>query len=336
VVGRKRVLTLALALELGAAVLFLADPPLPVLLVARLVTGLGVGLLTPAVTAHLHDLDEAHRGGPSRQRFEIVSTAANIGGLGLGPLVAGILAQYDAAAALRLPYFVFGGLLLLELVAVALAPETVNRKPLRSAYQPLRINAGAGMPAGCLAAALAGFASFAVFALFTSLAPAFVSGTLHRPSHALAGLVVFAVFGGGAVAQPLTSMVSAPTRWSMGLLAQAAGVVVLAIGMHAADFAMFLIGGIAAGIGAAVLVKSAIGAVAGMAPPDKRGGALAGLYVVSFLGMAVPAVGLGLATRYTTGTDAVTYFATALIALLAAVGALAHVRHGQGDSGEPA
>jgi MFS family permease len=110
-VGRKKILTVALALELVAAALFVTEPPLSVLLVARLVTGLGVGLgvglLTPTATAHLHDLHEAHRRGASGQRFEIVSTAANIGGLGVGPLVAGILAQY-LPAPLRLPYLVFG------------------------------------------------------------------------------------------------------------------------------------------------------------------------------------------------------------------------------------
>jgi MFS family permease len=321
-VGRKKVLTVALALELVAAALFLAEPPLSVLLVARLVTGLGVGLLTPTATAYLHDLHEAHRRGASGQRFEIVSTAANIGGLGVGPLVAGILAQY-LAAPLRLPYLVFGGLLLLGLVAVALTPETVETKSVKPPYRPLRVSAGDGNRAGYLAAIVAGFASFAVFALFTSLAPEFVSGTLHHPSHALAGLVVFAVFGAAAAAQPLTGVVSARARTSIGLLAQAAGVAVLAIGMHMANLAAFLLGGIAAGIGAAVLFKSAIGAVAGMAQPAKRGEALAGLYLVSFLGMAVPAVGLGLATRSTTAITAMTYFTGVLLALLAAVGVLA-------------
>jgi hypothetical protein len=236
----------------------------------------------------------------------------------VGPLVAGVLAQY-LAAPLRLPYLVFAGLLLLGLGAVAFAPETVESKP---AYKPLHISAGDGDRAGYLTSAAAGFASFAVFGLFTSLAPAFVSGALHHPSHALAGLVVFAVFAAAAVAQPLTSVVTARARSSIGLLAQAAGVVVLVTAMHITSLATFLLGGIAAGIGAAVLFKSAVSAVAGMAQPAMRGEAMAGLYIVSFLGMAVPAVGLGLATRYTTAIAATTVFTGVLIVLLAVVGVL--------------
>jgi MFS family permease len=320
VVGRRKVLLAALALELAAAVLFLAEPPLPVLLVARLVTGLGVGMLTATATAHLQELHRTARPGASPQRFEIVSTAANIGGLGLGPLIAGVLAQY-LDAPLRLPYLVFGVLLLASLGAVALAPETLQRRTAMGTYRPLRVRVE-GDTAGYVGAAAAGFAAFAVFALFTSLAPGFVGGTLHHSSRALAGLIVFTVFGAAAAAQTLTSRLAALAQRSSGLLGQAAGVVVLAVGMHTASLALFLLGGIVANMGAGVLFKSAIGAVAAMARPATRGEALAGLFLISFAGMAVPAVGIGVATHHISATAAVTWFTGGLLALLATVGVL--------------
>jgi hypothetical protein len=320
-VGRRKVLLAALGLELAAAVLFLAEPPLAVLLVARLITGLGVGMLTPTATAHLQELHQASHPGASAQRFEIVSTAANIGGLGVGPLIAGVLAQY-VTAPLRLPYLVFAVLLLMSLAAVALAPETVGQRSSMRAYRPLRITVGEGDTASYVGAAAAGVASFAVFGLFTSLAPAFVGGTLHDSSRALAGVIVFTVFAAAAAAQTLTSPLTALARRSIGLLAQAAGVTVLAVGMHTANLALFLIGGIVANMGAGVLFKSAVGAVAAMAAPATRGEALASLFLISFVGMAVPALGIGVAERYISATTAVTWFTGVLLALLAAVAAL--------------
>ena len=56
----------------------------------------------------------------------MVSTAANIGGLGLGPLVAGGLAQF-VTGPLRTPYLVFVVLIGLSIVAVIATPETVHR-----------------------------------------------------------------------------------------------------------------------------------------------------------------------------------------------------------------
>jgi predicted MFS family arabinose efflux permease len=320
VIGRSKVLLAALALELVAAVLFLAEPPLPLLLLARLVSGLGIGMLAPTATAYLQELHRASRPGASPQRFEIVSTAANIGGLGLGPLVAGVLAQY-LEAPLRLPYLVFGVLLLAGVGAVALAPETVQGRAALAAFRPLRVRVE-GDTAGYAGAAAAGFAAFAVFALFTSLAPGFVGGTLHHSSRALEGVIVFAVFSAAAVAQTLTGRLGALVLRRIGLLGQAAGVVVLAVGMHQASLSLFLVGGILANVGAGVLFKSAVGAVAAMASPATRGEALAGLFLVSYAGLAVPAVGLGVATHYLSDTAAVTWFTGVLLVLLATVGVL--------------
>jgi len=319
-VGRKRVMTSALALELLAAALFLAAPSLPVLIVARLVTGLGVGMLTATATAHLQELHNAHRPGASMRRFEIVSTAANIGGLGLGPLAAGVLAQY-LGAPLRLPYAVFGVLLLTGVVAIALTPETVRKPAVRPAYRPQRVGAGLG-ERGYLGTAAAGFASMAVFGLFTSLAPGFVGGTLHHPSHALAGLIVFTVFGAAAAAQVLTGRLGDRTRWTVGLLAQAVGMVVLAVALHIASLPVFVLAAITAGVGAGMLFKSAVGHVAGTAAVARRGEALAGLFLASYLGLALLPVGLGVASRSMTVTTATTWFTGVVLALLAAVAVL--------------
>jgi MFS family permease len=325
--GRKKVMTAALALELLAAALFLATPSLPVLIVARLVTGLGVGMLTATATAYLHELHSAHRPAASTRRFEIVSTVANIGGLGVGPIAAGVLAQY-LGAPLRLPYVVFVVLLLTGVAAIALTPETVRKPAVRPTYRPQRVGATRGGP-GYLAAAAAGFTSMAVFGLFTSVVPGFVGGTLHHPSRALAGLVVFAVFGAAAAAQTGTGRLRALTRWYIGLLAQAVGMAVLAVGMHLASLPVFLLAGIVAGAGAGVLFKSAVGHVAGTAAPARRGEALAGLFLASYLGLALLPVGLGVASRSMSVTTATTWFTAVVLALLAAVAAatVSGVRH---------
>ncbi len=92
--------------------------------------------------------------------------------------------------------------------------------------------------------------------------------------------------------------------------------------MYAANLPVFLLGGIMAGIGAGVLFKVAVGAVAAMARPEKRSGALAGLFLISYIGLALPAVVLGIATQYTAPTTAMTGFAVMLLGLLGAVAML--------------
>ncbi|WP_328715201.1 MFS transporter [Nocardia salmonicida] len=321
-VGRKRILIPALALEVVAAALFLVWSSLPGLLVARLITGLGVGMITATATAFLHELHAVGRPDSGRGRFEIVSTAANIGGLGVGTLVAGLLAEY-VRGPLRTPYLIFVLLLLLAIAAVAASPETVLRPSQSPAWSPQVISVNLGDRAGYLAAAVAAFAAFSIFGLFTSLAPGFVAGTLHHASRALAGLIVFAVFGAAAVAQMATNRLGTPARRAIGLATKATGLIVLAVGMQNTNLIVFLIGGVIAGGGAGILFKSAIGAVAAMAQPAQRGGALAGLFLVAYLGLIVPAIGLGIATKLLTAPVAMWWFTVAILAVMGACGALA-------------
>ena len=87
--GRRRVLMPALALEILAGVVFVVWPSLPGLLLARVVSGVGIGAVTATATAWLPEL-----GGNENQHPQVVAASANLGGLGLGGLISGMLAQW--------------------------------------------------------------------------------------------------------------------------------------------------------------------------------------------------------------------------------------------------
>ncbi|MCU1676456.1 MAG: csbC [Frankiales bacterium] len=331
-VGRKTILIPALVLSLVSAAIFLVWPALPGLLVARLVNGVAVGMFTATATAHLHELHSTAKPATGPKRFEIVSTAVNLGGIGTGPLIAGALAQF-VTAPLRTPYLVFAVLLALSIVAVAVTPETVGERAVRPAYRPQRINADLGDRAGYFAAVGAGFAAFAIFGVFTSLAPGFVGGTLHHPGRLLAGAVAFMVFGIAAVAQATTANLSTSLRSGLGIVGEAVGLVVLAIGLQQGNLATFLVGGAVAGAGAGLLFKAAVGAVVAMAAPEVRGEALAGLFLSSYFGLVLSAIGLGVATLYTSTATAMMTFVAVLLLLLAAVAVLGRRREPTAEPG---
>jgi MFS family permease len=317
-IGRKRVLLTALGLETIAAAIFLVWPDLPALIVARLISGIGIGMITATATAYLQELHTASRPDAGQSRFEIVSTVFNTGALGVGPLIAGAIAQF-VAAPLRIPYVVYLVLLVLAIAAVAVSPETVERTGERYRYRPQRVSLVQGDLTGYLAATGGAFTAFAFFGLATSLAPEFVGGTLHHPSRLLAGAVVFAIFGAAAVAQVWTARMRPGRRFALGVISEAVGLATLAVGMEATSLGVFLVGGAVAGVGAGVLFKSALGQIASLAPAAKRGEALAGLFLVSYTGLIVPVLGVGVATQYVSPTTAMLAFTVVLLAMLAAV-----------------
>ena len=329
--GRRRMLAVAIAVNVVSGVLFLTWPTVPGLLVARFVSGVSIGLLTATATAHLTELHRAGRregsvasrssgrsGGESGGRANAVSTAANLGGIGLGPLLAGLLAQY-APDPLHLSYYVVEGLMLVGLLGLALVPETVTRPDPRPAYRPQRVSVPAASRQAFWAAGATAAVMFSVFGLFTSLAPSFLAGTLHERSHALAGVTAFAVFGAAAVSQILLARVSLRRLLGLGIALLVAGLAAVTVAVWLPSLALLLAGGIVAGAGAGATFKGAVATVIGIAPEQARGEALAGLFLAAYLGLAVPVIGLGIATQYLSAPDALLIFVAALLAALAAV-----------------
>jgi MFS family permease len=90
--GRRPVLVAALLLACASTVLFVFAQNVA-MLAGRFLSGLGAGLLTGTATAGLSEPEPTG----SQQRAARVATAANMGGLGLGPLVAGLFAQLAPA-----------------------------------------------------------------------------------------------------------------------------------------------------------------------------------------------------------------------------------------------
>ena len=316
--GRRRMAVIAVSVNVASGVIFLLWPTVAGLLVARVVSGISVGMLTATATAFLSELDAAGRGGMSRRRAEIIATAANLGGIGFGPLVSGFLAQY-AGAPLVVPYLVFEALMLGGVLALAFVPETVVRPQTRSRYRPQRVSVPAEHRPAFYAASAAAAAEFALFGLFTSLSPGFIAGTLHDTSHALAGAATFAVFGAGALAQIVVSRAPLRRQLASGLLALVLGLALITAAFWLASLALLLIGGIVAGGVAGAAFKGSVSTVLGMARPEARGEALAGLFLAAYVGLAVPVLALGLATQLLSARVAVLGFAVLLVGVVALV-----------------
>jgi MFS family permease len=313
--GRRRMLAAAIAVNLVSGVLFLTWLSVPGLLVARFVSGISIGLLTATATAHLTELHRAGRAGGSA---DAVATAANLGGIGLGPLLAGLLAQY-APDPLHLPYWVAEGLLVVGLLILALVPETVTRPEPRPAYRPQRVSVPAASRPAFFAAGAAGGVVFAVFGLFNSLAPSFLAGPLHQHSHALAGIAAFIVFGAAAVSQIVLARAPQGRLLRLGIVLLVAGIVAVTVAIWVTSLPLLLIGGVLAGAGGGATFKGAVSTVIAIAPPQARGESLAGFFLAAYLGLAAPVVGLGVATQYLSAEVALLIFAAVLLAALAAV-----------------
>jgi MFS family permease len=305
--GRRRVLAVAILLNVVAGVTFRLWPQLPGLLVARMISGVGIGGAAATATAWLVELHA------DRRHAEAVASAANLGGLGAGALISGVLAQW-VRAPLSVPFEVFVAALAIALGLVLSAPETRPPSRPRPTYRRQRVSVPPAARGRFFAAAAAAAITFALFGLLTSLAPSFLTTTLHQPSRALAGAVTFALFATAALAQRLAASASPTVLLTRAVPALGAGLALLtlAVWLPHPSFAVFLAGVIVGGLGSGLMFKGAIGTVSALAPPDNRAEALAGLYLAAYIGLAGPVIGLGLLTQFLTPRVSLLIFAALL------------------------
>lgn len=81
-VGRKPVFIAALLINVASAGLFLIAPGIAGLVVARVISGVSVGLATATATAYLAELYAGARSGKPGRTGAVVASAANLGGIG--------------------------------------------------------------------------------------------------------------------------------------------------------------------------------------------------------------------------------------------------------------
>jgi MFS family permease len=315
-VGRRRMTLLAIAVEVLAAVVFLAWPELPGLLVARVLTGIGIGMLTATATAHLGELWAIARPGAGPATSGTVASLVSLGGFGLGPLVAGVLAQF-APHPLVVPFVVFLVVLAVAGLASALVPETVVRPAEPRRWSPQRVRLPEGARTAFLVAAVGAAVAFAVNGMFMALAPSILAQVMGQTSRLAAGLVPFAVFGSAAVAPVLLARVGRRQQLAFALVTSVAGAAALAVGVLTASLPTFVAAGVVAGAGAGTLFRSAVGTAAMLADPAGRGEVLAALFLIAYAGLALPVLAIGLALVWLPLVPVIVAFAAIVLVLTA-------------------
>jgi MFS family permease len=312
-VGRRPVLLGGLALSALSAAVFLLAHGVGLLLLGRVLSGLSAGIFTGTATATLVDFAPPDR----RARATVVATAANMGALGGGALLAGLLAQF-AASPLELPFWIELGLLVPAAALVSAMPEPVaDRGAFRFTIQ--RPHIPTEVRAVFVPAALAGFAGFAVLGLFTGVAPVFLRQILGIASPAAAGAAVFAIFAASTVGQTLLAGIAGRRAHLAGSAGLVSGMVLLGLGLGLSSLALLVAGGVVAGLGQGVSFRHGLAAINAASPPQHRGEVASAFFVLMYVGISVPVVALGLVAQAAGLRTAGLVFAAVVAVLAAAV-----------------
>jgi hypothetical protein len=310
--GRRRITLAAVLAEAVAATVFLTWPDVPGLIIARFVGGIGIGALTATATAHLAELRAVTHPGRDAGLF---SSMINMAGLGLGPVVSGLLASY-VAAPLTTPYAIFLVLFLVAAVAVRFVPETVARSESPIRYRPQRVSVPRHARPVFWAAAAVAFAVNMFSGLVGALAPTLLRGSFRDPSLLVGGLVAMSVFAAAAGAQLLVAAQPLRRQLLIGLAGLVLSLVAIPVSVLIGSELLFCVGTVVGGAGMGLGFRVALARVAAVATPELRGETLAGVFLAFYLGLALPVLVVGLALTVLPSLLVLVLFSIVLLMIL--------------------
>jgi MFS family permease len=196
--------------------------------------------------------------------------------------------------------------------------ETVSPAPGALASLRPELTLPRALRGPVLTAVPALFAVWALAGLYGALGPALVHTLTGSGNVVLGSLSLFVLAGSAVVAIIALRRAAARTVMLAGIAALIAGVAVTVLAVSLGSAAVFFAGSAIAGAGFGSGFQGGIRMVVPLAAAHQRAGLVSLLYVVSYLGLGVPAVLAGFGVVHGGGLIPTTrYYCAAVIALAA-------------------
>lgn len=306
VLGRKPLLLTAVSAGIIGTVTLGFAPSFDWLIIGRLTQGIGIGATLGNATAALVEF-EPHG---NKQHASQIAGMTQLGGLALGPLTAGIMAEYLFAPTLLV--YILELFLLIIVFIFLFTLEGSGSKPESGLFRlnkPTVPNAKWSFISASLASALV----LAMSGLYFSLAPTYAQIILHTGNIALAGAI--------SSIMVFTSVIIEKILWNRHpVLLEIGGLIALIIGLSQIlltsiypSLVILLTAAIFSGIGFGTVYMGAIGVINRIAPSDKRGDVTSSFYAITYTALGIPIIGLGFIAQYFNLFAAVQIFAVAII-----------------------
>jgi MFS family permease len=316
-VGRRPVLLFGITGQVLAVLVFADAHSVVSLIVARIIQGLATGTTIGAIGAAMLDIDPV--------RGAVANATAPGLGSGGGALLSAFAVQWLPAPT-HLVYLVLAAVLVVQGFGVIFLPETSPRAPraLQSLIPQLEIPVQTRRP--LLAAAPVLFAVWALAGFYGSLGPSLIDHMVGSTSVVDAGLGLGVLAGVAAATTYVLRRAPARKVMLIGTSTLIVGVAVVLLAIWVESPLTFFAGTTLAGIGFGAGFQGGIRLVAPLAHPDQRAGVLSVLYIVSYLGLGIPAIAAGVAVVHGGGLVATSYEYGLAVIVLAAIATFNFIR----------
>jgi MFS family permease len=311
-VGRRPTTLIAFAVLFASVLCFLGSISTVWLFIARALNGLAAGLGAGALTAWIAELEPSH----NKARAAIVASTGNLAGLGLGAIIAGLLAQYGPWP-LRTSYVVYLAMLLISAVLTLAMPEGVEHTVRNVDDLSLRPRIGVprNLRLAFIAPAAMAFATFALGGFYAALTPDLLSQRLQQHNLAVVGALVALFFGTGALTAANTGKLTPRPAMLISTLMLLSGLALLVTAEHMRSMVTLVIATVTGGAATALGYRCSLQIVNEIAPAAQRAEMVSSYLLVCYTANSLPVIGVGLLSLVVSADSAHRAFALLLAVL---------------------
>ncbi len=276
-IGRRTTMLLGLAASFLGVMLFAVAPDLLWIYIGRAFMGVGVGLSTGPATAAMIEFSAAGQAG----KASAITTVAQSAGLALATLIGGALIEY-APWPTRLNFWLLLAVIALIFTAAWFLPRHTSAEA-KGRWRPKTPGIPRELLPVFVSSAAAVVSAYAIGALGLSLGAQIARDLIGSGNVLLNGatLAVFALASGATGL--LTKGLPSRSAISLGVVASATGMGLLAWSVAEHSLAIFLAFLMTAGTAYCLMFMGGLGLINRYAPTHHRGGTLSALYLVAYL-----------------------------------------------------
>ncbi|MDF2670861.1 MAG: acetolactate synthase small subunit, partial [Paenibacillus sp.] len=296
---------------------FAASPGL--LLLSRMLQGVSVGMLNGVAVAALTELDETR----NRHKAALVAAAAVTLGNALAPVYSGLLGQYGPFPT-QLSYSLHAIFSLPCIVGLLYLNEkrtlSLDKIRLHRPYVPYAIRSP------FILASSTSFISWAVMSLVMSIIPSYFQQLIDVSSLWMAGAAITLVLCCSTTSQLAFNRKTILTTVSLGFVFMSFGLIGLTCALLLKSKLLLLGSVILIGVGHGPAYSGSLAYLNERVTDSTRGDTVSAFYVITYLGVAVPILGLGLGASIVGLFPAIVAFAAGMIILMI-INLVSWIRH---------
>jgi MFS family permease len=280
------------------------------LLIARIFQGISVGMMNGVAVAALTELDEKQ----NRIKAAFVGSMAVTVGNALGPVLSGILGEY-APFPLQLAYFFHMILAIPGFIGLFYFSEKVKQPAALRVHRPAvpRVIIGRFYLSG-----MTSFIAWSIMSLMLSIIPSYTDQLVGSSNLAVAGAIVALVLSVSTISQIGLKRLTLQRLSIVGFAVILLGMAALIVTLETKSLFFLLLTTILIGFGHGPTFAGSLALTNHISPDESRGDIIASFYVLTYLGVSLPILGLGFAARWVGLNNSIILY-TALMAAMIVV-----------------